>query len=262
MEIDLPFSINFSSPIPYYYQIEENIRSFIANGHLKPGDMLMSEKAIASQLGVSQITVRQALKDLTSEGLLVRRRAIGTFVAPPRRIFPITRNRLRGLTEEMAEEGLQVHSKVLEHSLIPATGELVKELQIPYDEKIICIKRLRSVKNIPLVIETTHHPYSRFPELLDIDFTDKSTYAVIEQLYNIQPVASKDYFVSDIAPKDIAELLDIDVGAPIMRYKRTAKDKSGKVMEFTVSIYRADLYQFVIYYQSSQQDDSQGGETI
>ena len=59
-----------------------------------------------------------------------------------------------------------------------------------------------------------------------------------------------------------AELLDIDIGAPIMRYKRTAKDKSGKVMEFTVSIYRADLYQFVIYYQSSQQDDSQGGETI
>jgi GntR family transcriptional regulator len=261
METKLPFSINFNSPIPYYYQVAENIRLLITNGQLKPGDMLPPEKTIASRLGVSRITIRQALKDLTSEGLLVRRRAIGTFVAPPRRIFPIMRARLRGLTEEMAEEGLQVRSVILEHSLISASGELVKELQLPYDEKVIRIRRLRSVKGIPLVIETTHHPYARFPKLLDIDFTDKSTYAVFEEIYNLRPVESKDYFVADIATKDIAELLDIEVGAPIMRYRRTAKDNSGQVMEFTVSIYRADLYQFVINYQSDPQDTPQGGET-
>jgi GntR family transcriptional regulator len=261
MDTKLPFSIHFNSPIPYYHQIAENIRSLITKGQLKPGDMLPPEKTIASQLGVSLITVRHALKDLTNEGLLVRRRAVGTFVAPPRQIFPIMRPRLRGLTEEMAEEGLQVRSSVLEHGLISAGGEPAKELQLPYDEKVIRIRRLRSVKDVPLVIEITHHPYARFPKLLDIDFTDKSIYAVFEELYNTRPVESKDYFVADIATKDIAELLDIDVGAPIMRYKRTAKDKSGQVMEFTVSIYRADLYQFVIYYQSDQQDSPQGGET-
>jgi GntR family transcriptional regulator len=251
METKLPFSVNKDSPIPYYYQIEENLRTLITQGQLKPRDMLISEMAIASQLGVSRITVRQALKDLTSEGLLVRRRAIGTFIAQPRRIVPIMRDRLRGLSEEMAEEGLQVRSTVLEQTLVPATGEFVKELQINYDEKVIQIKRLRFLNNVPLVIETTHHPYSRFPKLLDIDFTDQSTYAILEKFYNIRPVAAKDYFVADIATKDIAELLDIDIGAPVMRYKRTAKDKSGQTMEFTVSICRADLYQFVIYYQSN-----------
>lgn len=261
METKLPFSIKTHSPTPYYHQIAENIRSLITDGQLKPGDMLPPEKTIAAHLGVSLITVRQALKDLTVEGLLVRRRAVGTFVAPPRQIFPIMRHRLSGLTEEMADEGIQVRSRVLEQSLISAHGELAKELQLPDDEKVIQIRRLRSINNLPLVIETTHHPYNRFPKLLDLDFTDKSIYAAFEELYNLRPAESKDYFVAEIATKEIAELLDIDVGAPIMRYKRTAKDHSGQAMEFTVSIYRADLYQFVIYYQSDQQEFPQGGES-
>ncbi|MBN1536287.1 MAG: GntR family transcriptional regulator [Anaerolineales bacterium] len=260
MKPKLPFSLDLNSPVPYYFQIEENIRTLIANGQFKPGDMLMPEKAIALELGVSHITVRQALKDLTNEGLLVRRRAIGTFIAPPRRIVPIVRNRLVGLTEEMAEEGIKVTSIVLDQSIILATGELVKELQIPHNERVIRIHRLRFIKDIPLVIETTHHPYERFPKLMDIDTTDQSVYSILKQVYNIQPVESKDYFVADIASKDIAELLNIDVGAPIMRYKRTAKDETGQVMEYTISIYRADLYQFVIYYQSESPGNAQGGE--
>jgi GntR family transcriptional regulator len=63
-------------------------------------------------------------------------------------------------------------------------------------------------------------------------------------------VHARDRFVAEAADRESAELLQIEPGDPVMRYKRTARDKSGKVMEFTVSLYRADQYQFVIEYES------------
>ena len=61
----------------------------------------------------------------------------------------------------------------------------------------------------------------------------------------------RDRFVAEAASKEDAALLEIEPGAPVMRYKRTARDQSGQIMEFTISIYRADQYQFVIEYKES-----------
>jgi GntR family transcriptional regulator len=246
-----PFQLSKTSRIPYYYQIEEWLRGQIESQALKPGDPLPSEMALAEQLGVSRIVVRQALNDLTGEGLLVRRRAIGTFVAPPRRQVPILRDRLRGLTEDLAREGLSVRSRVLSQLLVPAGGEAMHELQVEPETPLVEIRRLRSAQNTPIVIETTYHPYARFPHLLHIDLTDRSTYAVLEQEYGVHPVQARDRFVAEAASKEDAALLEIEPAAPVMRYKRTARDQSGQIMEFTISIYRADQYQFVIEYKET-----------
>ncbi len=246
-----PFHLNKTSRIPYYYQIEEWLRGQIESGALKPGDPLPSEMALAKQWGVSRIVVRQALNDLTGEGLLVRRRALGTTVAPPRRQVPILRDRLRGLTEDLAREGLTVRSRVLSQGLVPAGGEAMHELQVEVETPLVEIRRLRSVQNTPIVIETTYHPYTRFPDLLHMDLTDGSTYAILEQRYGVHPAQSRDRFVAEAASKEDAALLEIEPGAPVMRYKRTARDQSGQIMEFTISIYRADQYQFVIEYKET-----------
>jgi GntR family transcriptional regulator len=92
-----------------------------------------------------------------------------------------------------------------------------------------------------------------------MDLNDRSTYAILDEKYQARPVEARDRFVADVAGKEIAALLEIDVGAPVMRYKRTAKDASGQRMEFTLSVYRADQYQFVIEY-SSQAGETRVGE--
>jgi GntR family transcriptional regulator len=246
-----PFSLNKTSRIPYYYQIEEWLRGQIESGALSPGDPLPGEIALAQQLGVSRIVVRQALTDLTGEGLLVRRRAVGTFVAPPRRQVPILRDQLRGLTEDLSKEGLSLRSRVLSQQLVRAAGEAMHELQVEPDTLLLEVRRLRSVQNIPIVIETTYHPYTRFPDLLHIDLSDRSMYAILEQEYGVHPAQARDRFVAEAASKEDAALLEIEPGAPVMRYKRTARDQSGQIMEFTLSIYRADQYQFVIEYKET-----------
>ena len=244
-----PFSLNKTSRIPYYYQIEEWLRSQIESGTLGPGDPLPGEIALSQQLGVSRIVVRQALNDLTGEGLLVRRRAIGTFVAPPRRRVPILRDRLRGLTEDLSREGLSVRSRVLSQQLVPAGGEAMHEMQVEPETPLLEVRRLRAVQNTPIVIETVYHPYTRVPDLLHIDLNDRSIYAILEQEYGVHPAQARDRFVAEAASKEDAELLEIEPGAPVMRYKRTARDQTGQIMEFTISIYRADQYQFVIEYK-------------
>jgi len=258
----LNIHLDKSSPVPYYFQIEEALRGLISSGVLTPGDMLPSELTLGTQLDVSRITIRQALKDLTNEGLLVRKRAIGTFVAYPRRVVPIVRDRLRGLTEELSTEGYTVRSQVLEHVLIPASGEVMKELQLSYKDQVIKIRRLRFMNTIPLVIETSHHPYTRFPELLRMDLTDRSTYEILDKEFHACPVEARDRFVADIASKEEAVLLDIDPGDPVMRYRRTARDREGNPMEFTLSIYRADQYQFVIHYRSDSSQPDKGGDAF
>jgi GntR family transcriptional regulator len=244
-----PFHLNKTSRVPYYYQIEEWLRSQIASGALSPGDPLPGEISLSQQLGVSRIVVRQALSDLTNEGLLVRRRALGTFVAPPRRQVPILRDHLRGLTEDLSREGLTVRSRVLSQRVTPAEGEAMHELQVEPGTPLLEIRRLRSVQNIPIVIETTYHPYQRFPALLHTDLADRSIYAILEQEYDAHPVQARDRFVAEAAAKEDAALLEIEPGDPVMRYKRTARDQLNQLMEFTISIYRADQYQFVIEYK-------------
>jgi DNA-binding GntR family transcriptional regulator len=70
-----------NSALPLYSRVESIIRNKIMNGQLMPGDLLPKEQDLAAQFNVSQITIRTALSRLKEEGLIVRSRAKGTFVA-------------------------------------------------------------------------------------------------------------------------------------------------------------------------------------
>jgi GntR family transcriptional regulator len=247
----LSFSIDKDSPVPLYYQIEEWLRSQIASGQLKPGDMLEPEIALSEQLGISRLTVRQALNNLANEGLLVRKRAKGTFVAPQRSKITFKRDRVMGVTEELAREGLSIRSQVQGQTLVPPTGMALRELKLTSRDLVIRIQRLRSIGDEPIVIETTCHPYRLFPELLEMDLTDQSIYTILEEKYDSRPHEALDSFVASVATREEAKLLEIEAGAPVMRYQRTGFNQQGVPMEFTQSVYRADRYQFVIRYHGS-----------
>jgi GntR family transcriptional regulator len=242
------FIVDKSSPIPYYFQIEEWIRGLITSGQLKPGDMLENEISLGERLGVSRITVRQALSNLTTEGLLVRHRAKGTFVAPPRALMPFEREQLMSVTEEVASEGHLLHSRVLAHELVTASGEVLRELKLKGGDKVVHIHRLRSVDSGPISIESAYHPFQRFPALLEMDLTDQSIYELLEKRYDARPIEATDTFIASIANREEAQLLDICEGDPVMRYRRTARDSNNQPVEFMRAIYRADHYQFVIHY--------------
>jgi GntR family transcriptional regulator len=255
----MDFQLDQQSPVPLYFQIKDQIRNLILSGELKPGDMIPPEDILGRQLQVSRMTVRHALGDLSREGLLIRKRAIGTIVASPRQDLPLFMNRLVGLTEEMSEKGVSVASRVLLQERQQATYEIRQHLKLQYHEPVILIRRLRSTNHFPLVIENSYHPKDRFPDLLETDFTDRSIYQFLWDRYQVQVHQSEDSFVAGIADLEESKLLEIDNGAPVMRYQRIGMDGDGVPIEFTLSIYRADRFRFVVNYSRNPEDNDNKG---
>jgi len=149
----------------------------------------------------------------------------------------------------MAQQGLELQSRVLQQELINASGDIMYELEIKQPAKVVLIRRLRSVNGIPLALETAHHPYDRFPDLLTMDLTDCSIYEILDKRYHARPVFAHDRFVADLVSGETARLLQLNDGSPVMRLMRTAKDATGEPMEYSISLYRADRHQFSIHYR-------------
>src|ERR1700752_418793 len=103
-----------SDGLPAYQRIQGTIIRQLELGLLKPGDLVDSERELARIHGVSLMTARHALTGLEREGLVVRRRGAGTFVAPPKIHF----NKLMSYTESMSSRGLAVSSKLLSLGII------------------------------------------------------------------------------------------------------------------------------------------------
>lgn len=242
------FHIQRHSPIPYYRQIEDWIRQRIQSGELQPGDAIENEIALAQALQVSRITVRQALDNLAHQGYLVRKRALGTFVAEPRKSFVLTRPRLRSLTEEMSAEGLRVTAKTLEQKVTWPNPEIQQHLNLPDNAQVVLIRRLRAANGIPLCVETCYHPFADFPALAQIDLTDQSIYEILEREYHRRPITAKDTLVADTAEAEMARWLEIQAGAPVMRIQRIAYDAQQIPIEYTQTVFRADRHQIVIEY--------------
>src|SRR5438445_5932784 len=106
--------------LPAYRRIQGTIVKRLELGQLKPGDLVDSERELARIHGVSLMTARHALIALEREGLVVRRRGAGTFVAPPKIHF----NKLMSYTEQMSGRGLAVSSRVLSVGIIHTEQEI------------------------------------------------------------------------------------------------------------------------------------------
>src|SRR6266542_6099349 len=111
---------NGQNGVPAYQRIQGAIRERIDAGELKPGDAVASERELAKVHRVSLMTARHALAGLEREGVVERRRAAGTFVAPPRIHF----NKLMSYTEQMSSRGLPPCSKVITAKIIEGENEI------------------------------------------------------------------------------------------------------------------------------------------
>ena len=151
-----------SRPEPLWHQAEQALRSLIADGTWPDGTQLPNEGKLSEMLGVSRITIRHALRNVEESGLLRREHGRGTFV----RTSTMTAG-VRGLTsftQEMADRGLVVGSRVLEMVELPATPEVASALEIADGETVVMVRRLRAGNNQPIGIQTAFMPAVRVPD--------------------------------------------------------------------------------------------------
>lgn len=240
-------TINSTSPVPLYYQIYEQIRILIETGKLKTGEQLPTEADLRDQLGVSRMTIRQALAELVKDGLIIRKRAKGSFVASSRREIPVVRDVLRSFTEEAVKYGQRLETHIQAQEVVPAAGKVAHELQVPSGTRVTMLRRMRVVDGEPIAIETSHFPYDRFPLLASMDLNNTSTYKVLQEHYGALPDESVDSYAAGPPTPAEAKALGLDPNGAVWHCQRTAYDNGGSAVEFTESTFRLDRFRFTTH---------------
>src|SRR5215469_15418826 len=138
---------------PLYARVEGVLADEIADGNLKIGDQLPTEDSLISRFAVSRITVRRAIQNLVSRGLVEIRRGKGTFVAAPRITQELTE--LTGFVEDMHAVGRKPTARLLGREIVPADATVATQLALTRGERVIRIRRVRLADGIPLSFDET-----------------------------------------------------------------------------------------------------------
>jgi GntR family transcriptional regulator len=236
-------TVDHSSALPYYAQVKDALREAIDSGEWKPGEQIPGEPELCTLFGVSRTVVRQALTELAYEGLIVRAKGKGTFVAEAK-ITESLAQRLTGFYEDMAERGHPTVSRVLKQQVTPASTRIAGFLELEVGASVIEIERLRFVQNEPLVLVTTYVPFDICPGLLHTDLTRQSLYGVMERQCNIVIARGRRAFEAVGATQREAELLQVERGAPLMLLDSVSCNEEGTPVEYFHALHRGDRSRF------------------
>lgn len=235
--------INKSSPVPLYYQIKEDILAQIERGELKSGDQVDSEFALMKKYDVSQITIRKALSELVTSGVLYRIRGKGTFVTAKRQQHTTS---LRSFAEEMVSSGQKnVDTRVI--SIEEAVNERINNLMgIEPHAKTVKISRIRYCEGEPIGLQTSYIflrniAFEAYQTIYDL----KSVYTFLEK-YGRRPVHVKEtYRATVINNKKTKEILKAAFDDPAFYVTRKGFDEVDNVFEYTESILLGNKYELV-----------------
>ncbi|MGW4794457.1 GntR family transcriptional regulator [Nonomuraea sp. NPDC004297] len=232
-----PPELERGTGVPAHVQIERWLLASIAGGELAPGDRLPGERELAGRLGVSRMTLRQALATLERDGLLQRvpGRSGGAFVAEPRIDCDLTG--LAGFTEQMRRAHLRAEARVLTAATVPAPAAAAGALGVAPGAPVHEVARVRSAGRSPVALERSWFP--DLPGLLGQDLTG-SLYALLATRYDLEPRTAVERLDPVIArPAEAAEL-GIEPGAPLMLIERTAYAGDGTPVEYALDLFRPD----------------------
>ena len=237
--------IDFSSYIPYYVQLIRLIKSQISNGVWKPGDQIPGEPELCDQYGISRTVVRQALRELEIEGLILRRKGRGTFVAQPK-VNEGLAQKLTGFYEDMVAQGHVPVTQTLNHSVEPASSKIAKWLEIKPGNKVFDIRRLRSIDDTPFQLVNSYIPYDLCPQLENVDLTNRSLYNVLEKDCGLIIARGRRYIEAVAANETEAKLLEIEHGAPLVMLDSISFLENGRPIEYFHAVHRGDRARFEV----------------
>ncbi|MGB3764370.1 MAG: GntR family transcriptional regulator [Ornithinimicrobium sp.] len=233
--LQVPVSIDRGSPVPLYHQLAEQLIAAVTDGTLQPGDPFENEVAVAERLGLSRPTVRRAIQELVDQGLLVRRRGLGTTVAN-RKVH--RRVALTSLFDDLEREGRAPTTVVLsfgrEQDERAAAG-----LDLPRDAELLAVTRLRCADGVPLALMRNWLPADS--DLTREELESTGLYAAL-RARGLRPVVARQSIGARMPTASERRELDIRGARPVLTMTRMAFDADGRAVEFGDHCYPASDY--------------------
>lgn len=238
----MKFSIDHNSAVPLHIQAEELLRKMIEDPQFRNGKFLPNEVELSQQLKISRTTLRQALNKLVYEGLLIRKKGIGTKVSE-KTVSSKSMN-WKSFSQEMAARGIPIRSFELHISWAKPNEELIHFFDIKPEVKVLKLERLRGRPEGPFVYFVSYfHPDVGLSG--EEDFK-RPLYEILEQDYNVIATLSKEEISAKAADNFIAGKLEIDTGSPILFRKRFVYDQSDKPIELNLGYYKSDSFIYTV----------------
>lgn len=237
--------INRDSAIPLYHQVKQALLDEIQDGVYGEGEPLPSEKELQEIYGVSRITVRRALSDLTNAGYLSRQPGRGTFATTQK--IRHSSGKIGGFPDDLKAEGFKVSSEVLVYRHVQPPEEVARRLRIGTEQTVLFTKQLVYANDEPVAMGYVHHNYPPHITFSAEELATDSVINLLHQKYDLVVRHAERTTQLALATEAEAELLGIEPGDPIFQVELLVFDDDGGGLIFVRSLYRGDRY---IYHET------------
>lgn len=237
--------IDHKSKLPLHIQVEELLRNLITQPEYQNGSFLPKEVELANRLGVSRNTIRQATNKLEYEGLLARKKGVGTKVARPQ--LSTSLQDWQSFTKEMSKRGIVTTNLLLSLAKVKADEKLAGFFNIPLHTPVCKLSKLKGVDGEPIVyFESFFHPRIN---ITDSDDLNQPLYQLLSEKFDIIVVRSSEH-ISALTAGSIARKLGVDPHSPVLFRERFVYDPGDRPIEYNVGYYRSDKFTYSIEIKS------------
>lgn len=222
--------------MPLYQQLRDRLRDMLIDGWPKDRP-IPSERHLMQLTGLSRMTIRQAITELVNEGMLRRDQGRGTFVADSRIMRLLTGH--SSFRDVVQRQGSTPSTIVVRQRLTPANPAQATLLQVEPGESLFGLVRVRMIDGEPVMLDYTHVPIRICPQLPGADLTG-SLYEFLSQTCGVPAQHSNDTIEAVAATGEVASLLDVQEGTPLLLMRRLAKTLGNLPVEITDEYVRPD----------------------
>lgn len=231
--------VSLTSGEPLYRQLGRALKAAIDESVLKRGAVIPSERDLSTGLGLSRVTVRKAIDNLVSDGLLDRRQGAKTVVSSRLEKSLAT---MTSFSEDMRSRGLTPGCVWISREISRPSPTEMMALGIPGHEKVVRLRRLRTADAMPIAIETATLPARFVP---DLEAIGASLYEYLTT-HGAMPVRAMQRMQAKPATEEERRLLATPEGTSLLTMERRCFLADDQIVEFTQTKYRGDVYDFVI----------------
>jgi GntR family transcriptional regulator len=217
------------SPTPLYQQIKQLLVGQITAGTLPPHSRLPSERELVERLGVSRITVRQALGELVQQDFLYTTPSKGFYVAEPQHPFEL--NALMSFTSIAQERDKKPSNRVLKAEVVAASPALSQKLLVVQGAEVIHLVRLRLLDRVPVIFAQSWLPHARCPDLLRLDLEHISLFGVLRERYGLALTRAHTTVSARLATAREKSLLNLEGDGVVLTMEQTTFTGDDRVAE-------------------------------
>lgn len=234
--------INKYSNIPLYSQLKSLIIEKIQCGEFAENSQIPSEQELCELYDISRPTVRQAITELTASGYLYKEKGKGTFVSKSKSLVDI--KNYSGFTDSILDSQVPGNRKIASTTIIDSNSlaGLNEIFGISYNTHadFAEIRYVTEQNNEILALNTSYIPLNYFPNIIDEIKEKKPSYDILRGKYPLIPVKTRSTLEVVYTEQADAQLLQVQMGQPLLKIENILYSKSGQAVEYIVSKYRAD----------------------